>query len=130
VRIGFDIGSSSTSSWSPARHPDVATEHASTWQGRRDPADVSDAAISAAVQAYVEAAITKRNESSEHIGFLTHELRNPGTPHSRIAAPPKGLRRTRCDVRQAEPATGVSPTSSTSVAHGEVAAGKSNRRLT
>jgi signal transduction histidine kinase len=43
-------------------------------------ADVLDAAISAAVQAYVEARDYEgRKKQAEHIGFLTHELRNPLT---------------------------------------------------
>jgi signal transduction histidine kinase len=43
-------------------------------------ADVLDAAISAAVQAYVDARdFQARKKQAEHIGFITHELRNPLT---------------------------------------------------
>jgi signal transduction histidine kinase len=61
-------------------------------------ADVLDAAISAAVQAYVNARdYEARKKQAEHIGFLTHELRNPlttarlTTTQLRQQAPPKQM---------------------------------------
>jgi signal transduction histidine kinase len=61
-------------------------------------ADVLDAAISAAVKAYVDARdYDVRKKQAEHIGFLTHELRNPlstarlATTQLRLHAVPEQL---------------------------------------
>ena len=80
VRIGFDIGQL-VHEFVVLRHVihAVAAERGLTLTGPTAIlADILDAAIAAAVQAYVEARDheTKRTQA-EHVAFLTHELRNP-----------------------------------------------------
>ncbi len=81
VRIGFDI--------SQLVHEFIVLRQVIGEIAEREPdlaaakeliSDIVEAAIGAAVQAYVEARdIEARRTQAENIGFLTHELRNPLT---------------------------------------------------
>jgi hypothetical protein len=81
VRIGFDI--------SQLVHEFIVLRRVIGEIADRDPelaaakelvADIVEAAIAAAVQAYVDARdVEARRAQAESIGFLTHELRNPLT---------------------------------------------------
>jgi signal transduction histidine kinase len=80
VRIGFDI-SQLIREFIILRQ---VIREVSEEDGKLEPspemllADILEAGISAAVQAYVEARdFDARRKQAEHIGFLTHELRNP-----------------------------------------------------
>jgi signal transduction histidine kinase len=80
VRIGFDIGQL-VHEFVVLRHVirELATESGINETGVEALlADILDAAISEAVEAYVEARdYEARRKQAENIGFLTHELRNP-----------------------------------------------------
>jgi signal transduction histidine kinase len=80
VRIGFDIGQL-VREFVVLRHVirDVTLEHGNAREALEAVlADILDAAIGEAVRAYVQARDHEaRRKQAEHIGFLTHELRNP-----------------------------------------------------
>jgi signal transduction histidine kinase len=80
VRLGFDIGQL-VHEFVVLRHVirDVAGERGTRMDSAEALlADVLDAAINAAVQAYVEARdYEARRQQAESVAFLTHELRNP-----------------------------------------------------
>jgi signal transduction histidine kinase len=80
VRIGFDIDQL-VQEFVALRHVirEVAIEHGVPTDGAEAMlADLIDAAITEAVRAYVHARdYETRRVQAEHIGFLTHELRNP-----------------------------------------------------
>lgn len=82
VRIGFDIDQL-VQEFVALRHVirEVASEHGVPTDGSEAVlADLIDAAIAEAVRAYVHARdYETRRVQAEHIGFLTHELRNPLT---------------------------------------------------
>jgi signal transduction histidine kinase len=80
VRIGFDIGQL-VHEFVVLRHVirDIAKQKGVAMDAPEAIlADVLDAAISEAVQAYVRARDHEaQRKQAEHLGFLTHELRNP-----------------------------------------------------
>jgi signal transduction histidine kinase len=82
VQLGFDIGQL-IHEFIVLRHVirDLSREKGTMAEGPDAVlADVLDAAISAAVQAYVDARdYQARKKQSKHIAFVTHELRNPLT---------------------------------------------------
>jgi signal transduction histidine kinase len=81
VRIGFDI-SQLVHEFIVLRRViyEIADRDPELVGGKEVVADIVDAAIAAAVQAYVDARdIESRRAQAESIGFLTHELRNPLT---------------------------------------------------
>lgn len=89
VRLGFDLNQL-IQEFITLRHVirEIATEQG-VWTGGVEAvlADTLDAAITAAVGAYVEARDYQvRKKRAEHIGFLIHELRNPLSTATLIAA--------------------------------------------
>ncbi len=80
VRIGFDINQL-IHEFIILRHVirEIAVEQGAAFDGSEGVlADTLDAAIAAAVSAYVDARdYEARKKQAENIGFLTHELRNP-----------------------------------------------------
>jgi signal transduction histidine kinase len=80
VRIGFDVAQL-VHEFVVLRHVirDIAEERGTKTEGAEALlADVLDAAINVAVQAYVDARdYDARRRQAENIAFLTHELRNP-----------------------------------------------------
>lgn len=80
VRIGFDI-TQLVHEFVVLRQVirDVATAHGGiTVETQALLADILDSGVAVAVKAYVEARdFAARRKQAEHIGFLTHELRNP-----------------------------------------------------
>lgn len=89
VRIGFDI-TQLIHEFVVLRQVirDVAAEHAAFATGPETVlADILDAGISVAVKSYVEARdFEARRKQAEHIGFITHELRNPLSTASLMAS--------------------------------------------
>lgn len=88
VRIGFDI-SQLVHEFVVLRRVigDIVGRHADLAAGKGLITDIIEAAIAAAVQAYVDARdIDARRNQAESIGFLTHELRNPLTSAAMAAA--------------------------------------------
>ena len=88
VRIGFDI-SQLVHEFVVLRRviADIVDRHADLAASKGLITDIIEAAIAAAVQAYVDARdIEARRTQAENIGFLTHELRNPLTAAAMAAA--------------------------------------------
>lgn len=81
VRVGFDIDQL-VREFILLRQviTEVARERGANGGGDAALADVIDAAIAASVKSYVDSRdYATRQAEAEHIGFLTHELRNPLT---------------------------------------------------
>ena len=79
VRIGFDI-SQLVHEFSILRRVlfDAVRDHVHEPRQAERVADLMDGAVAAAVKSYVDARdFEQRKQEAQHIGFLTHELRNP-----------------------------------------------------
>jgi len=101
VRIGFDIGHSSTIRGSRTSSGTSRLSTASTWQAAIL-ADVSDCRDQRGGASLRRGARSRSaTKAAEHIGFLTHELRNPWVPHTHGIAARRRSPANTVDVRQA-----------------------------